>query len=133
MIALIATAFLQADAEAARQQWGRVADQFRVKMPKLSTFMDSAEWDVLAYMTFLAAHRTNLHSTNPLERVDGEIKRRTDVVGIFLNKASAERLVGAILLERNDEWAVQRARYVTLESIVPIGDGDTVSLPTLVA
>ncbi len=131
--ALIATAFAQADAEAARQQWRRVADQFRAKMPKLSALMDSAEEDVLAYMTFPAAHRTKLHSTNPLERVNGEIKRRTDVVGIFPNEASIKRLVGAILLEQNDEWAVQRSRYMTLESIAPIGDSDTVSLPTLVA
>ena len=131
--ALIATAFAQADAEAARQQWRRVADQFRAKMPKLSALMDSAEEDVLAYMTFPAAHRTKLHSTNPLERVNGEIKRRTDVVGIFPNEASIKRLVGAILLEQNDEWAVQRSRYMTLESIAPIGDNDTVSLPTLVA
>ena len=133
--ALIATAFAQADAEAdaARQQWRRVADQFRAKMPKLSALMDSAEEDVLAYMTFPAAHRTKLHSTNPLERVNGEIKRRTDVVGIFPNEASIKRLVGAILLGQNDEWAVQRSRYMTLESIAPIGDNDTVSLPTLVA
>ncbi len=131
--ALIATAFAQADAEAARQQWRRVADQFRAKMPKLSALMDSAEEDVLAYMTFPAAHRTKLHSTNSLERVNGEIKRRTDVVGIFPDEASIKRLVGAILLEQNDEWAVQRSRYMTLESIAPIGDSDTVSLPTLVA
>ena len=131
--ALIATAFAQADAEAARQQWRRVADQFRPKMPKLAALMDDAEADVLAYMTFPAAHRTKLHSTNPLERVNGEIKRRTDVVGIFPNEASVRRLVGAILLEQNDEWAVQRSRYMTLESIAPIGDDATVSLPTLVA
>ncbi len=131
--ALIATAFAQADAEAARQQWRRVADQFRPKMPKLAALMDDAEADVLAYMTFPAARRTKLHSTNPLERVNGEIKRRTDVVGIFPNEASVRRLVGAILLEQNDEWAVQRSRYMTLESIAPIGDDPAVSLPTLVA
>jgi putative transposase len=131
--ALIATAFAQADAEAARQQWRRVADQFRPKMSKLATLMDHAEADVLAYMAFPAAHRTKLHSTNPLERVNGEIKRRTDVVGIFPNEASIHRLVGAILLEQNDEWAVQRSRYMTLESIAPIGDDPAVSLPSLVA
>ncbi|RYC28735.1 IS256 family transposase [Lichenibacterium minor] len=131
--ALIATAFAQADAEAARQQWRRVADQFRTKMPKLSALMDSAENDVLAYMTFPAAHRTKLHSTNPLERVNGEIRRRTDVIGIFPNEDAIRRLVGAILLEQNDEWAVQRSRYMTLESIAPIGDDDAVSLPILAA
>ena len=131
--ALIATAFAQADAEAAKTQWRRVAEQFRPKMPKLAALMDDAEADVLAYMTFPAAHRTKLHSTNPLERLNGEVKRRTDVVGIFPNEDSIRRLVGAILLEQNDEWTVQRSRYMTLESIAPISDDQTVSLPTLVA
>jgi len=131
--AFIATAFAQDDAEAARQQWRRVADQLRPKVPKLATLMDTAEPDVLAYMGFPAAHRVKLHSTNPLERLNGEIKRRTEVVGIFPNEAAITRLVGAILLEQNDEWAVQRARYITLESIAPIGDDPLVSLPTLAA
>ena len=112
--AFIATAFAQDDAEAARQQWRRVADQIRPKVPKLATLMDDSEADVLAYMTFPPAHRTKLHSTNPLERLNGEIKRRTEVVGIFPNEAAITRLVGAILLEQNDEWSVQRARYMTL-------------------
>ena len=103
------------------------------RWPKLAALMDDAEADVLAYMTFPAAHRTKLHSTNPLERLNGEVKRRTDVVGIFPNEDSIRRLVGAILLEQNDEWTVQRSRYMTLESIAPISDDQTVSLPTLVA
>ena len=131
--AFIATAFAQDDAEAARQQWRRVADQLRPKVPKLAALMDAAEPDVLAYMGFPAAHRVKLHSTNPLERLNGEIKRRTDVVGIFPNEAAITRLVGAILLEQNDEWAVQRSRYMTLESIAPIGDDPIDSLPTLAA
>lgn len=131
--AFIATAFAQDDAEAARQQWRRVADQLRPKVPKLAALMDTAEPDVMAYMGFPAAHRVKLHSTNPLERLNGEIKRRTEVVGIFPNEAAITRLVGAILLEQNDEWAVQRSRYMTLESIAPIGDDPLVSLPTLAA
>ncbi len=131
--AFIATAFAQDDAEAARLQWRKIADQLRPKVPKLATLMDTAEPDVLAYMGFPAAHRVKLHSTNPLERLNGEIKRRTEVVGIFPNEAAITRLVGAILLEQNDEWAVQRARYITLESIAPIGDDPLVSLPTLAA
>jgi transposase-like protein len=93
--------------------------------------MDEAETDVLAYMTFPAPHRVKLHSTNPLERLNGEINRRTDVVGIFPNEDAITRLVGAILLEQNDEWAVQRARYMTLETIAPLGDDPIVGLPSL--
>ena len=129
--AFIATAFAQDDGEAAKAQWRRVADQLRPKLPKLAAFLDQAESDVLAYMTFPARHRAKLHSTNPIERLNGEIKRRTDVVGIFPNEDAIIRLVGAILLEQNDEWAVQRARYMTLETIAPLSDDPTVSLPAI--
>jgi len=129
--AFIATAFAQNSAEAAKRQWRLVADQIRPKVPKLATLMDEAETDVLAYMTFPVQHRAKLHSTNPLERVIGEIKRRTEVVGIFPNEDAITRLVGAILLEQNDEWAVQRARYMTLETIAPMSDDPLVSLPAL--
>ncbi len=129
--AFVATAFAQNDAEQATAQWRRVADQLRPSVPKLATLMDHAELDVLAYMTFPVQHRAKLHSTNPLERLNGEIKRRTEVVGIFPNEDAIIRLVGAILLEQNDEWAVQRARYMTLESITPVGDDPVVGLPIL--
>ena len=119
--AFIATAFAQDTAEAASTQWRTVADQIRPKVPKLATLMDDAEHDVLAYMSFPKEHRAKLHSTNPIERLNGEIKRRTDVVGIFPNDEAIVRLVGALLLEQNDEWAVQRARYMTLETIAPMG------------
>jgi transposase-like protein len=131
--AFIATAFAQEDAPAAQAQWRSIADQLRPKLPKLAQLMDDAEADVLAYMTFPAAHRAKLHSTNPLERLNGEIKRRTEVVGIFPNEAAVIRLVGAILLEQNDEWAVQRCRYMTLESIAPFSDDPLVSLPAVAA
>ena len=131
--AFIATAFAQNDAKAATSQWRKVADQLRPTIPKLAALMDEAETDVLAYMAFPAAHRTKLHSVNPLERLNGEIKRRTDVVGIFPNEDAITRLVGALLLEQSDEWAVQRARYMTLETMAPLGDNSDVSLPVLAA
>ena len=129
--AFIGTAFAQEDAPTAKAQWRGVADQLRPKLPKLAAFLDEAETDVLAYMTFPAAHRTKLHSTNSLERLNGEIKRRTEVVGIFPNEAAIIRLVGAILLEQNDEWAVQRCRYMSLESVGALSDDPIVSLPIM--
>ena len=126
--AFIATAFAQETPEAASQQWRAVADQIRPKVAKLATLMDEAEEDVLAYMAFPKEHRTKLYSNNPIERLNGEIKRRTNVVGIFPNEASITRLIGAILLEQNDEWAVQRARYMTLETMAPLSDNPIVML-----
>ncbi|MGK7866353.1 IS256 family transposase [Falsiroseomonas sp. E2-1-a20] len=131
--AWIGTAYAQEDATAAHAQWRTVADQLRPKVPKLATLMDSAEEDVLAYMHFPAAHRTKLHSTNPIERLNGEIKRRTDVVGIFPNEAAVVRLVGAILLEQSDEWATQRSRYMTLEAISTVSDTANVRLSAVPA
>jgi len=131
--AFIATAFAQETPEAARAQWRSVADQLRPSVPKLAALMDSAEDDVLAYMTFPPQHRTKLHSNNPIERLNGEIKRRTDVVGIFPNEAAIFRLVGAILLEQNDEWAVQRCRYMTLESVAGLSDNAIITLPPMAA
>src|SRR6202163_1789063 len=96
--AFIATYFAQDDAESPRTQWRQVADQLRPRVKKLAELMDEAESDVLAYMSFPPAHRPKLHSTNPIERVNGEIKRRTEVVGIFPNDEAVIRLVGAILL-----------------------------------
>jgi putative transposase len=126
--AFIATAFAQETPEAASQQWRSVADQMRPKLPKLAGLMDDAEPDVLAYMAFPKEHRAKLYSTNPIERLNGEIKRRTNVVGIFPNEAAITRLIGAILLEQNDEWAVQRGRYMSLETMAPLSDNPIVVL-----
>src|ERR1700724_2364902 len=131
--AFIATAFAQEDAEMARTQWRQVSDQLRPKVAKLALLMDQAEADVLAFMSFPKDHRPKIHSTNPLERLNGEIKRRTDVVGIFPNQDAITRLVGAILLEQNDEWAVQRARYMTLETIAPLSEDPILTLPAVAA
>ena len=129
--AFIATAFAQDDADAARLQWRRVADQLRPQLPKLAAFLDAAETEVLTFMSFPKDHRPKIHSVNPLERLNGEIKRRTEVVGIFPNEEAITRLVGALLLEQNDEWAVQRARYMTLETIAPLNDDPIVMLPAV--
>jgi putative transposase len=129
--AFIGTAFVQDDAEAASKQWRQVADQLRPKVPKLAALMDQAEADVLAFMTFPKDHRAKIHSINPLERLNGEIKRRTDVVGIFPNEDAITRLIGALLLEQNDEWAVQRGRYMSLETIAPLSDDPIIKLPAV--
>ena len=100
VLAFIATAFAQETPQAASAQWRVLADQIRPKVPKPATLMDEAEHDVLACMSFPKEHRTKLHSTNPIKRLNGEIKRRTDVVGIFPNKAVI-RLVGALLLKQS--------------------------------
>jgi transposase-like protein len=121
--AVIRTAFVQEDHKAAVAQWRQVADSLRPRFEKLAELMDAAEQDVLAFMTFPKDHRTKIHSTNPLERLNKEVKRRTHVVGIFPNDAAIIRLVGAILLEQNDEWAVCR-RYMTLETLAQISHPD---------
>jgi transposase-like protein len=119
--AAIRTAFAQESQQAAHAEWRAVADRLRQRFPKLAVLMDEAEHDVLAHMAFPKHHWRQLHSTNPLERLNGEIKRRTDVVAIFPNENAIVRLVGALLLEQNDEWAVTR-RYMTLETLDGLSD-----------
>jgi transposase-like protein len=134
--AAIRQAFLQPDATAAHNAWRHVADQLRARWPKLAALMDDSEHDVLAYMAFPFQHRTKLHSTNPLERLNKEVKRRADVVGIFPNEASITRLIGAVLLEQNDEWLLQH-RYMQIEGMAeltsPLIDADPAKLPPMAA
>jgi putative transposase len=130
--ALINTAFAQETPESAHAQWRVVADQLREKFPKLSILLDEAEEDVLAFMSFPKAHCKQLASTNPLERLNAEIKRRTDVVGIFPNEAAIVRLVGALLLEQNDEWQLQR-RYMQLEGMSTVSDNQTARLSAVIS
>jgi putative transposase len=131
VLALINTALAQDTTEGAHEQWRVVADQFRTKLPKLATLLDNAENEVLAFMDFPRAHRKQIASTNPLERLNAEIKRRTDVVGIFPNDAAIVRLVGALLLEQNDEWQLQR-RYLSLEGLGAVSDNHTQRLSAVI-
>jgi transposase-like protein len=120
--ATIRTVFAQPDAPSAREQWRRVADGFRDRFPRLAELMDEAESDVLAYLAFPSAHWRQIWSNNPLERLNREVKRRTDVVGIFPNDAAALRLVGMILAEQHDEWQVSRC-YFSAESLARVTGG----------
>jgi putative transposase len=128
--AAIRTVFAHDTAQAAAQAWRHVADQLRPRFRDLAALMDQAETDVLAFMAFPRQHWPKLHSTNPLERLNKEVKRRADVVGIFPNQASITRLVGAILLEQNDEWQLQH-RYMPLETMAGLGEEQINSLPAL--
>ena len=134
--AAIRQAFLQPDAAAAPKTWRQVADQRRPHWPKLAALMDDSEHDVLAYRAFPFQHRTQLPSTNPLERLNKEVKRRADVVGIFPNEASITRLIGAVLLDQNDEWLLQ-CRYMQVEGMAELTpqsiEADPAKLPPLAA
>lgn len=121
VMAMIKTIFAQETAQDVRAQWDTVADALRERAPKLAAMMDAAREDVLAYTDFPIEHWPQIASTNPLERLNKEIKRRSDVVGIFPNDRAVVRLVGALMLEQNDEWAVCR-RYMSLESVAAITD-----------
>jgi len=130
--ATIRTVFVQPDAAAAREQWRRIADSFRSRFPRLAALLDEAEADVLAYLAFPPEHWRQIWSNNPLERLNKEIKRRTDVVGIFPNAAAVVRLVGAVLAEQHDEWQVSR-RYFSAESLAKLEPPAEEPLPELLA
>jgi transposase-like protein len=117
--ATIRTVFAQPDAASANEQWRRVADGFRARYPRLADLLDGAEEEVLAYLAFPSEHWRQIWSNNPLERLNKEVKRRTDVVGIFPNEAAVTRLVGAVLAEQHDEWQVSR-RYFSAESLAKL-------------
>jgi putative transposase len=130
--AAIRSVFAQETHAEGSKAWRHVADQLRPRFSKLAALMDQAEADVIAFMAFPKAHWQKLHSTNPLERLNKEVKRRADVVGIFPNEASIMRLVGAILLEQNDEWQLQH-RYMTQETMITLGEEPIVALATIAA
>ena len=124
---IIRTIFAQPSQEAAVMQLRQVAQQLRGKFPKAMDILEQAESDVLAYMAFPREHWRQIHSTNPLERLNREIRRRSDVVGIFPNRESVIRLIGAILIEQQDEWTVAR-RYFSLESMTKVVQGEQLPL-----
>ena len=117
--ATVRTVFAQPDAASAREQWRKVADSLRAQFPRAATLLDEAEDDVLAYLAFPREHWRQIWSNNPLERLNKEVKRRTDVVGIFPNSTAVIRLVGAVLAEQHDEWQVCR-RYFSAESLAKL-------------
>jgi putative transposase len=130
--AALRQAFQQSDHAAARAALLHVAEMMRPRWPKLADFIIDSEVDVLAYMTFPSQHRTKLHSTNPLERLNKEVKRRADVVGIFPNEEAIIRLIGAVLLEANDDWQLQH-RYMQIDGMaeltVPLTDRPLMQIP----
>jgi putative transposase len=128
VMAMIKTIFAQETAADAHAQWKSVADALRERAPRLAELMDEAREDVLAYTAFPKEHWPQIASTNPLERLNGEVKRRSNVVGIFPNDRAVIRLVGALMLEQNDEWAVSR-RYMSLESLAPVSNTPVIRLP----
>jgi putative transposase len=117
--ATIRTVFAQPDAQGAHEQWLRVTEGFGSRFPRLADLMEEAEEDVLSYAAFPQDHWQKIWSNNPLERVNKEVKRRTNVVGIFPNEAAVIRLVGAILSEQHDEWQVSK-RYFSAGSLAKL-------------
>jgi len=130
--AALRNAFDQPTRETAKAQWLKLIDAFEEPAGRLAKLMRQAEDDVLAFLTFPKEHRSQLHSTNPLERLNKEVKRRTHVVGIFPNEAAIVRLVGALMLEQNDEWAVTR-RYMSLETVAQVCEDQTIDVASIAA
>ena len=130
--AALRNTFEQPNREAARAQWNKLINAFADPADKLAKLMREAEDDVFAYMAFPKDHWSQLHSTNPLERLNKEIKRRTNVVGIFPNDDAIIRLVGALMMEQNDEWAVTR-RYMSLETVAQVCDDRMIDVARIAA
>lgn len=118
--AAVRTIFAQPDAEHVRSQLGEVVRMLEDRFPDIAAMLEDAAEDLLAFTAFPQAHWRKIWSTNPLERVNGEIKRRTNVVGIFPNDTSVARLVTAVVLETHDEWAVAERRYLSEESMAKL-------------
>jgi transposase-like protein len=120
--AAIRTIFAQPDTAHVRAQLDEVAHMLDSQFPDVALMLRDAAEDLLAFSGFPVAHWRKIWSTNPLERINGEVKRRTNVVGIFPNDAAIARLVTAVLVETHDEWAVSERRYLSEESMAKIGE-----------
>jgi putative transposase len=133
--ATIRTVFAQPDSESAREQWRRVSERFRSRFPRLSELIEEAEEDVLSYAAFSQEHWQKIWSNNLLQRVNKEVKRRTNVVGIFSNEAAVIRLVGAVLSEQHDEWQVSKRYFSTgsLAKLLERKEGAVLEQPELMA
>jgi len=129
VLAAIRTIFAQPDALAVAEQLDEIVDKLRPRFPVAATMLAEAKADVTAFGAFPVSHWRKIWSTNPLERVNKEVKRRTDVVGIFPNEAAITRLAGAVLLEIHDEWAIAERRYLSEGSMARLDsagdDGST--------
>jgi transposase-like protein len=131
--AVLRTVFAQPDPETVAATWDSVRDQLTARFPRIGPLMDAAKTEVLAFTTFPRAHWTKIWSTNPLERVNKEIKRRSRVVGIFPNPAAVIRLVGAVLADMHDEWQSGDRRYLSEGSMAklnPTSDTDPIAAIT---
>jgi len=125
VLAVIRTIFAQPDAASARVQLDQVSARLAGQFPIVAAMLSDAREDLLAYAVFPGAHWRKLWSTNPLERVNREIKRRSEVVGVFPNEAAVLRLVGAVLLDVHNEWAADTKRYLALHTMAGLdGPGD---------
>jgi putative transposase len=118
--AVFRTIFAQPDAEAMAATWDKVRDELAARFPKIGPLMDQAKTEVLAFNTFPRAHWRKIWSTNPLERLNKEIKRRARVVGIFPGEAAVIRLVGAVLADTHDDWLTDDRRYLSEASMAKL-------------
>ena len=127
--AMVRTIFVHPDKQAALLPLAKVAETLQSRFPQAATALRDMADDLLAFMSFPAEHWRQIYSTNPLERLNREIGRRTDVVGIFPNRTAALRLAGAVLMEQQDEWLAASRRYFSQESMAKVVGGSAAAAP----